>query len=132
MKIVKAFVSSAILDMSATPDALERELHRPRPARSSGRGGGTAGDRIQRPSLPKTRSGKIMRRLLKAWELGPARSAIRFDSGRRRPMTLNLPNRDHALRPPSPDDPHPEVRGEIAPSCMAPAKDPRLPPPLHR
>ena len=51
-------------DRRAAPRA-----HRLRP-QAAGRRGGTEGDRVPTPTCPKTRSGKIMRRLLRARELG--------------------------------------------------------------
>ena len=64
-EVVKAFVS--LKQGYQTEEALRRIA---RPCALTVRGGGGAeGDRF-RDSVPKTRSGKIMRRLLKARELG--------------------------------------------------------------
>jgi acetyl-CoA synthetase len=66
MEVVKAFVS--LKEGYEPNDALRRELLRHSRARL---GAGTAPREIDfLPTLPKTRSGKIMRRLLKARELG--------------------------------------------------------------
>ena len=90
------------------------------------------------PALPRTRSGKIMRRLLKARELGPARRR-HLDAGGRRM------NDDRA----TPSGPVPYATrlraGAAAPTCCASAasrrsapsstaqaEDPRLPAPVHR
>jgi acetyl-CoA synthetase len=66
MEVVKAFV--ALKDGFEANDKLRRELLR---FSRKKLGAGTAPREIEfLPSLPKTRSGKIMRRLLKARELG--------------------------------------------------------------
>ena len=67
VEVVKAFVS--LKDGYEPTEALRRELLglRPHPAR---RGRRAQGDRRSADACRKTRSGKIMRRLLKARELG--------------------------------------------------------------
>jgi acetyl-CoA synthetase len=65
MEVVKAFVRSSRASSRARPRAGDHELH-PQAAVAAG---DAAGDRV-RPSLPKTRSGKIVRRVLRAKEFG--------------------------------------------------------------
>ena len=67
LEIVKAFV--ALKHGYEPSDALRRELLGVR-AHAAGRGRRAEGDRLPAVAPPKTRSGKIMRRLLKARELG--------------------------------------------------------------
>jgi acetyl-CoA synthetase len=83
---------------------------------------------VFRKTLPKTRSGKIMRRLLKARELGLPEGDIstlettRHDRDRQdrasRPCPCAGPAQGH--------DPHPPVRGQMR-RALHPAEDPRLP-----
>ena len=85
-----------------------------------------------RENLPKTRSGKIMRRLLKARELGlPGRRHLY--AGKRGAMTAD--HRQAAAvpiacaRPVAAHDPHSPVRGQMR-RALHPREDQRLPAPL--
>ena len=67
LEIVKAFV--ALKPGFEPTEALRQRAARLR-ARAAGRGRRAEGDRVRRRPFPKNRAGKIMRRLLKARELG--------------------------------------------------------------
>ena len=115
MEIVKAFVS---LKPGFEPsEALRRELLALR-AHPAGGGGGAQGDRRSIRILPKTRSGKIMRRLLKARELGLPEGDTSTLEGATdaEPMTVPAPppalDRPHALALLRQMRLHPALRGE--------------------
>ena len=87
-EIVKAFV--ALKPGVTANEALRQEFlgHAPQ---APGCGGGAEGNRSSR-HLPKTRSGKIMRRLLQGARTGPAgRRSV--DAGERRTMSAESPSR---------------------------------------
>ena len=85
-----------------------------------------------RDNLPKTRSGKIMRRLLRARELGlPEGDLSTLESDERTMTGKPHLDRAHARHLLAPDAAHPPVRGEVR-RALHPAEDPRLPASLYR
>ena len=132
-EIVKAFVA---LKTGFTPrEALRRDLLGHARKRL---GAAVAPKEIDfLPTLPKTRSGKIMRRLLKARELGLpegdtvyARETANADE-RRSTEAGHDPARRRRWRLLRDDGAHPPLRGAVR-RAVRPAEDPRLPAPLHR
>ena len=118
-EIVKAFV--ALKPGFAPSEKLRRELLGHARKRL---GAAVAPKEIDfRANLPKTRSGKIMRRLLKARELGLPEGDL-SNSGKRRAMTDNA--RRPLASPAAADDPHPPFRGEMR-RVVPGAENPRLP-----
>ncbi len=122
-EVVKAFVS---LRTGFVPDdALRRELLGFARARL---GPAVAPREIEfRDALPHTRSGKIMRRLLRARELGLPTGDLSTLEGSARMTRGGSGARPRAA---ARDAPHPPLRGEVRRALHA-GEDPRLPAPVR-
>jgi acetyl-CoA synthetase len=134
-EVVKAFVS---LKRGYEPgDELRSELMA---SRASGSGRSWPRRRsTSPPRVPKTRSGKIMRRLLRAASSGCRRATPRHWRARNdyaRPRASGRTTAAHGRHRPSPrpvptDAPDPAFRGEVR-RALCGDEDPRLPARLHR
>ena len=120
-EIVKAFV--ALKPGFEPSEALRRELLGHARQRL---GAAVAPKEIDfRANLPKTRSGKIMRRLLKARELGLPEGDLSTWRATSDERTASPPRPRPPASSAAPDDPHPPFRGEMR-RAVPGAEDPRL------